>query len=143
MIKRLGIAILLASACLWAAEPVTRAAVEPEKMTDGHAGTRSERLWKLSLAGLAAANAADIGSSWGKRELNGALRSADGSFGARGAALKLSFQGALVGSELLLLRNDRRASRRRMAAWINVAAGAVIAGVAIHNSRIARPSGTY
>ena len=138
MTTKIGAAVLLASACLYAAEPL--AVVErPTAITHSQVGARDGRLWRFSLAGLAAANAMDIGSSWGKRELNGMLQSPNGTFGSRGAALKLSFQGALVGSELLMLRHDRGGSRRRLAAWINLAATAAIVGVAAHNSRIPRP----
>jgi hypothetical protein len=96
------------------------------------------RLWRSSVIALAAANALDIHSSWGKHELNRALASADGTFGARGTAVKLGFQGGLMGLEYLLVR--RRSSPRLLKALtvVNFAAGSVIASTALHNYTIPR-----
>jgi len=101
----------------------------------------SRRLWQISLAGVAAANVLDVDSSWGKRELNGALAGADGSFGARGAALKLSMQAGMVVVERLLLGHRPTGRAYRAAAIVNFVVASVIGGVAAHNYGIPQTPG--
>src|SRR5215470_17671611 len=62
-------------------------------------------LWGASLATLATANALDLHSSWGKHELNPALSNPSGTFGGKGALIKLGLQGGLMGIEYLLTRH--------------------------------------
>jgi hypothetical protein len=129
--------VLLGSACLPA---VGQSAIEspPHIVAAGQPAAPATRFWKFSLACVAAANALDVNSSWGKHELNGILRSPDGTFGARGTMIKMSFQSGFLATEFLIIRHDPRGTRHRLAAWINLAAGAAIAAVAAHNFGVPR-----
>jgi hypothetical protein len=101
----------------------------------------SKRLWQISLAGVAAANALDVQSSWGKHELNGALAGPSGSFGARGTALKLSMQAGMVVVERRLLGHSPTARGYRAAAIANFIVASVIGGVAAHNYGVPQSAG--
>ncbi len=103
----------------------------PEAPAQGRA------LWQASVSALAAANAMDIHSSWGKRELNGVLAGPDNRFGARGTVLKLAFQGGLMGAEYLLTRGHASGKLYRALTFINFGAAAGIASVAVHNYGVA------
>ncbi len=94
-------------------------------------------LWRVSVSALAAANAMDIHSSWGKRELNGILAGPDRRFGARGTLLKLAFQGGLMGAEYVLTRGHASGKLYRALTWINFGAAAGITSVAAHNYGVA------
>src|SRR5262245_1515919 len=61
-------------------------------------------LWRVRMFSLAAANAVDVHSSWGKHETNPLLAGANGSFGSRGSLIKLGLQGSIMGLEYLLTR---------------------------------------
>lgn len=137
MTKIMGTVLLLASACLNAADqPVVD--VRHNFTAAGRDESRAKRFWVFSVAGLAAANTFDVGSSWGKHELNGMLRSQDGTFGPRGTAAKIGLQGVFMATESLFVRHDTRGTRHRLAAWINLAAGAAITAVAARNVGIPR-----
>jgi hypothetical protein len=101
----------------------------------------SRRLWQISLAGVAAANALDVQSSWGKHELNSALAGPSGSFGARGTALKLSMQAGMVVVERRLLGHSPTARGYRAAAIANFIVASAIGGVAAHNYGVPQPVG--
>jgi hypothetical protein len=89
-------------------------------------------LWKASLVALAVAAAADVASSVGKRELNPALRGADGRFGGRGMAVKGLVTGsALVGQWLLVRRTPESG---RYAAVANFGMAGVFTAAAVHNA---------
>lgn len=90
--------------------------------------------WKWSLAPLAASQALDATSSYGMRELNPALASADGRFGAKAVALKLSVTGALVGVEYLVVKIHPGAAR--FFTSINWSGAALTTGFAAHNFSI-------
>ena len=96
----------------------------------------AKKFWYVSLASLTAANVVDIQSSWGKPELNRALASSNGSFGARGALLKSGFHGGLMGLEALLMHRHPSQTLRRFLTVVNFGATAVVAGAAAHNYRI-------
>jgi hypothetical protein len=96
-------------------------------------------LWRVSLAALAAANALDVQSSWGKHELNPNLGGPAGTFGTQGTLLKLGFQGGLVGVEYLFTHHRPSPRLYRALALINFGASAGIAGVAAHNYTVAPP----
>jgi len=97
-----------------------------------------QKLWKVSITALAAANALDIHSSWGKHELNSTLAGANGRFGRDGALLKLGFQGGLMGIEYLLTRGHPSGKLYRALSFINFGAAAGITGVAAHNYTVPR-----
>jgi hypothetical protein len=94
---------------------------------------QSKALWRVSLSTLATANAMDIHSSWGKRELNGLLAGPNQRFGVKGTVLKLAFQGGLMGAEYLITRGHTSGRMFRALAWINFGAAAGITSVAVHN----------
>src|SRR5581483_12093331 len=66
---------------------------------------RAERpkptLWRVSLVAMVGANAMDIASSWGKRELNPALAAPSDRFGTSNALIKVGIVGAIMGVEYL------------------------------------------
>jgi hypothetical protein len=98
--------------------------------SDRHDG---QRLWNASVLALAAANAVDSHSSWGKRELNPALRGANGTFGANSVMVKAGIMGGLVAFERFVLRRNPRLYRG--AALINFSIAAGYGAVATRNYR--------
>ena len=121
-----------------AADAITPALVPP---ADGNktAPTGGRTLWRISLATLAASNALDIQSSWGKHELNPNLAGPSGNFGVQGALLKVGLQGGLAGVEYLLTRHRPSPRLYRALAVINFGASAGFAGVTAHNYTVAPP----
>lgn len=89
------------------------------------------RLWKASLAAMAAASAADLFTSVGKRERNPLLQSADGRFRARGIAIKSAITGGAIASQMFLLRKNPDAAPYAAAA--NFALSGLFTSVAVHN----------
>src|SRR5258707_18727 len=69
------------------------------------------KLWKVSMAFVAAASAADAQSSLGRYELNPALRGTGGSFGVKGIALKSAITGGSLGIQWLLMRHHPEMDR--------------------------------
>ncbi len=96
-------------------------------------------LWRTSVTALAVANAIDIHSSWGKRELNQTLASGTGKFGGRGAVVKSGFQAGLLGFEYLLMRHRPGGKLNKVLSIVNFGAAAVVSGVAAHNYTVTRP----
>jgi hypothetical protein len=95
--------------------------------------TPYRNLWLTSATALAAANALDIHSSWGKHELNSALAGPSGSFGKQGALLKLGFQGGLIGIEYLITHRRPSARLYRALSFVNFGAAAAFGATAAHN----------
>lgn len=96
------------------------------------------RLWRASIVAVAAANAMDVHSSWGKHELNPTLAGPDGRFGGQGALLKLGLQGSLLGIEYLFTRHHPSGRLYRALAVLNFGVAAGIGSVAAHNYTIPR-----
>ena len=94
---------------------------------------RPHRMWKASLAVMAAASAADLLTSMGKRERNPLLQSADGRFRARGMAIKSAITGGAIASQMFLLRKNPEATPYAAAA--NFALSGLFTSVAVHNLR--------
>jgi hypothetical protein len=94
------------------------------------------RLWKASLAALAVAAVADVVTSYGKRELNPALRSPDGRFGRRGLAIKSLVTGSALAGQWFLVR--RAPESGRYAALANFGIAGVFSAAAVHNARNGR-----
>jgi hypothetical protein len=88
-------------------------------------------MWKMSIAVLAAAAAADALSSWNKRELNPVLAGSNGRFGARGLAVKSLITGGAIGGQLFLVRRNPEASKA--AAIANFGMSGMFAAAAAHN----------
>lgn len=95
-------------------------------------------LWKVSLFSLAATNALDVHSSWGKHELNPVLAGSNGTFGAHSALIKLGIQGGLMGMEYLLTRGHPTGKLYRALAIVNFGASAGFGAIAVHNYGIRR-----
>jgi hypothetical protein len=91
-------------------------------------------LYRSSIVALGAANAIDIGSSWGGRELTPFLRSPDGRFGARGTGIKLGMLAGIISTEVWLVRKYPNADVAATSA--NFAMSAMMGRVAAHNIRI-------
>jgi hypothetical protein len=94
---------------------------------------QSKKLWWASVATLAAASAADAGSSWGRQEMNPLLRGSNGRFSTRGIQLKSAIVGGVCLGQWLLLRRHPKAQKRLGAA--NFGMAALTAGAVIHNTR--------
>jgi hypothetical protein len=92
------------------------------------------RSWKVSLGPLVASQALDVSSSYGMRELNPLLASANGGFEMKGAVIKLGVTGAVAGAEYLIVRKYPRSAR--IIAKLNWTSGIVTTGFAIHNYAI-------
>lgn len=95
------------------------------------ANSRAREAWKLSLAPLIASQSLDAASSYGLRELNPLLAGPDGRFGARAAVLKIGVVGAVIASEMLLVRKFPRSAR--IFSTLNWTTGAITTGLAAHN----------
>lgn len=109
-------------------ELVARLRSEAPPSRDIH---KPNRMWKTSLAVMAAASAADLLTSIGKRELNPVLRGSDGRFGARGAAFKSALTGGAMLGQFLLIRKNPNAAP--YAAISNFGMAGVFTSAAIHN----------
>jgi len=96
-------------------------------------GKWAKRLWKVSLAAVAAGSAADIHSSLGRYETNSLLANRQGMFSAQGIGIKLAIAGAAVGTQQYLLHKHPTVSVYKTGALINFAVAGALGGVAIHN----------
>jgi hypothetical protein len=128
-VTKLIVAALLSTAFLFGGEPV----IDPAFVASARTETRrpSRKMFWASVAVLAAASVADAASSWGRPELNPALRGANGRFGTRAIAIKSGLVAASLTVECLLGRNHAEAARPF--AVMNFAAGAGTAAVALRN----------
>jgi len=90
--------------------------------------------WKISLAALVGSQAADAATSYGMRELNPLLASANGGFEIRAAVTKMGVTGALVGIEYLIVRKYPRSAG--VISKLNWSTGIVTMGFAAHNFAI-------
>jgi hypothetical protein len=91
---------------------------------------RGKRIWKWSLAAVAAGNAADIMTSVGRHELNPVL--GVGQFGPRATGIKIGISTATVGLQYLLVR--RRPEAARKLAYVNFGMAAAVGGAAAYNA---------
>jgi hypothetical protein len=87
-------------------------------------------LWMASIAAMTAATASDAYSSWHKRESNGLLASSDGSFGAKGVAIKASIGGAVLIPQIIF---HKHRDWHMAFALSNFAEAGIFAGAAAHN----------
>ena len=102
----------------------------PRKTEAGHPG---RAVWIASIAALAAANVADARTSWNKSEGNSILAGSNGSFGARGVAIKGGVNGLWVVGQVIVLRRN---PRYRTLAIVNFAAASIFATLAYRNHEI-------
>jgi hypothetical protein len=99
---------------------------------------RAQKRWMWSAIAVTAASLVDAHSSVGKRELNGALRSADGTFGARGFGIKMGIVGGVLASQYVMVRKHPEAAKAMMIS--NYGMAGVKLGVAARNYQIERPA---
>ncbi len=91
--------------------------------------------WKLSLLVAASAAVADSHSSWGRLELNPALRSSNGRFGVRGVSVKALIMGGSIGAQYVLLRKNPKAEKYGI--MTNMLMAGVLGTAAVANYRMA------
>jgi hypothetical protein len=96
-------------------------------------GRWAKRLWKMSIAAVAAGSIVDTQSSLGKHETNGLLANRQGVFSMQGIGLKLALAGAAVGTQQYLLHRHPAISGYKTGALINFAVAGTLTGVAVHN----------
>jgi hypothetical protein len=90
---------------------------------------RRSRLWRISVAAVAGASAADYATSLGHYERNGLLAGADGRFSpGRAIAFKL-------GPQAGLLYWQARSRNKRLWAVVNFAMAGVYGATAVYNRR--------
>jgi hypothetical protein len=136
----LSVCLLVAPAFRASATDAYVEPVSPTFQRDFHSQAPAQhKLWKMSLVAVAAANALDAHSSWGKRELNPTLATAAGTFGGRSLGLKLIFTGGLVGVEYLLARRRPGRTFYKVTSIVNFGSASVTTATAIRNYGIARP----
>ena len=88
------------------------------------------QLWIASIVAMTAATTADAASSWHKRESNSLLASSNGTFGAKGATIKVGIASAVLLPQILLRKH--RDWYLPFAAGNLVEAG-IFTGAAAHN----------
>lgn len=99
---------------------------------------KAQKRWLWSAIALTAASFADVHSSWGKRETNSLLRSADGTFGAKGMAIKIGIVSGIVLSQRVLV--SKSPAFTRPLTYANYGMAGMKFGVAAHNYGIAKPT---
>ena len=125
--------IRIVVACLlWA---VCACAETRNLMEHPRPGARPSKLWRFSVAALAAGSAADAWSSYGRTEVNPLLRSPSGTFSARALGIKAAIAGGGVAAQWIVLR--KRPESARVAAITNFGMAGLFTGVAARNWRIA------
>lgn len=120
-LMRLGYSIVL---CVFLIAGTLLGQTNPEHKGRG-------KLWWSSVAAVVGASFVDAHSSWGRQELNPALQSANGQFGAKGVAIKAAIAGGAVFAQWLLLRRNPDAEKH--AAVVNFGMATLFAGAAIRN----------
>ena len=96
-------------------------------------GKWPKRLWKASIAAVAAGSIMDMQSSLGKHETNGIRANHQGVFSTQGIGLKLAIAGAAVGTQQYLLHKHPAVSGYKTGALINFAVAGALSGIAVHN----------
>jgi hypothetical protein len=127
-------ALLLIFTIAAAAADLPAAPASIATKTEDTARAAALRSWKISLAPLVGSQALDAASSYGMRELNPLLASANGGFETKATMIKMGATGAIVGVEYLLARKYPRSAR--VIAKLNWTTGIVTTGFAIHNYAI-------
>lgn len=91
-----------------------------------------------STVALVAASFADSHSSWGKRESNPMMRSANGTFGGRGFALKMGLVGGMIAGQYVMVKTNPDLAKPL--SFANFGYAGVKTAVAIRNYQIAPPT---
>jgi hypothetical protein len=98
---------------------------------------KAQKRWMWSAIALTAASFADAGSSWGKLEANGMLRSSNGTFGAKGFGVKMGMVGGILFTQHMLVKKNP--SLANAFTFGNYGMSALKVGVAARNSQIEKP----
>jgi hypothetical protein len=96
-------------------------------------GKWGKRLWRASIAAVAAGSIADLHSSLGRYENNGLLANRQGVFSMQGIGIKLAIAGAAVGTQHYLVHKHPTMSAYKTGTLINFAVAGALTGVAVHN----------
>jgi hypothetical protein len=102
-------------------------------------GARPSKLWRFSVAVLAAGTAADAWSSYGHMETNPLLRGPGGRFSGKAIGIKAAVAGSSVAAQWLILR--KRPETARSAAITNLGMAGVFFGVAARNRAVLARTG--
>lgn len=97
---------------------------------------RGRGLFAASVAALAAANVADLATSWGRREGNPLIASPNARFGPQSALLKTGFTGVSLAIQWVALRRNPRIYRSL--AYTNFAIAGGMSAVAVRNASVPR-----
>jgi|GEM_PF-3154337 len=100
-------------------------------------GQAVNRVWIASMLAAAGASSLDAATSWGKTEGNPLLASSNGTFGARGASLKIGIAAALIVPQILLRKHQEL---KKVFAIGNFGEAAFFSAVAVHNMGISAAS---
>lgn len=98
---------------------------------------KAQKRWMWSAIALTAASFADVNSSWGKQEANGLLRSSNGTFGAKGLAIKMSMVGGILYGQHLMVKKSPALAN--VMTWSNYGMAGVKVGIAARNYQIEKP----
>lgn len=92
--------------------------------------------WKISAVALVGALAADVATSWGKREINPLVPTTGGTFGGRSAGLKIGVtSGALVAQHFFLKKSPQA---ERAMTFANFGMAGLLTSAAVSNARVSK-----
>jgi hypothetical protein len=91
-------------------------------------------LYRWSVATVLAANAADVASSWNKREANPFVAQPNAQYGVTSVAIKSGFVGTSLLIQHFMLR--RRPDLAKRLGWMNFVTAGALGGVAAHNASL-------
>jgi hypothetical protein len=97
---------------------------------------RRSASWKISAVALAGALAADIATSWGKREINPLVPTAGGTFGGRSAGLKIGVTGGALVAQHFFLKKSPQAERAMT--FANFGMAGLLTSAAVSNARVSK-----
>jgi hypothetical protein len=92
--------------------------------------------WKVSAIVLVGALAADAATSWGKREINPLVPTANGQFGGRSLGLKAGVAGGSLVAQHFLLKKSPQAERAMT--FANFGMAGLLTSAAVSNSRVSK-----
>jgi hypothetical protein len=98
--------------------------------------THTSKLWVASCLTLLAATSFDAASSMGKHVQTPLLRSADGSFGAKGISIKAAMTGGILIPQLFL---HKKKGAERPFTVANFIQTGLYTGIAAHNLGVPQP----
>jgi hypothetical protein len=120
----------LPAVALESAPPSMAAASAEEPVTK----PQTSKLWVGSIFALTGGTTLDGISSWGKKEANPLLASANGTFGMRGALIKSGLAALILTPQLI--HKPKTDEDRKVMTTVNLAGGGVYMAVAMHNFRL-------